>query len=107
MTRMSPWKVTTDKKLLRRIGKLLEELGELQAVAARVIIQGIDEIDPSSGRVNRARLLDELADAQAQINCTMALLFPAREDNRHFLHRVLRKEENMQDWESQVEGEEQ
>lgn len=64
---MQKWTPTTDSLQLRRFGKLCEELGELQAVAARCIIQGIDEIDPSSGRPNRDRLEDEIADVQAQI----------------------------------------
>jgi hypothetical protein len=51
--KLSKWVPTTDPMTLRRMGKLTEELGELQSVAARVVIQGIDETDPSSGKVNR------------------------------------------------------
>lgn len=100
--RMSPWQVTTDPKLLRRMGKTIEEAGELVNVAGRVIIQGIDEIDPGTGKSNRARLLDELADMQAQIDCTCQLLFSSNEDSLYFHERLRRKKANMADWEAQV-----
>jgi hypothetical protein len=57
--------------MLRRMGKLIEELNELSVVAARCIIQGIDEVDPSSGKVNRLRLEHELADVMAQCKVTI------------------------------------
>src|SRR4051812_36842567 len=71
MTTMSKWVPTTNLMELRRLGKLGEELGELSNVASRCIIQGLDETDPGTGKVNRARLLDELADVAAQIDCTL------------------------------------
>lgn len=64
---MNPWHVTTDKLQLRRLGKSQEELGELQTVLARCIIQGIDEHDPATGISNRERLWKEIADVQAQL----------------------------------------
>ncbi len=67
---MSPWIVTTDPKSLRRLGKTIEEMGELIAVLGRVIIQGIDEVDPSSGDTNRLRLRKEMADVLAQVELT-------------------------------------
>lgn len=90
------WQVTTDRKLLRRMGKLCEELGELSAVAARVIIQGIDEVDPSSGKRNRQRLEEELADVQAQIGCTVATL---QLDQAHMGKRTAAKMQQMGEWE--------
>jgi NTP pyrophosphatase (non-canonical NTP hydrolase) len=71
MSDVSAWRVETISRRLRRFGKLSEELGELQAVVARCIIQGIDEVDPSSGDMNRKRLEDEIADVLAQIECTL------------------------------------
>lgn len=96
---MSKWEVTTDQKLLRRLGKLLEELGEASAVAARIIIQGVDEVDPGSRKVNRERLMDELADVQAQIGCTVLYLDL---DQDYMACRTARKIRNMAEWERLV-----
>ena len=43
-------------------------------MAARCIIQGIDEIDPGTGKVNRLRLEQELADVIAQCGVTAEAL---------------------------------
>lgn len=93
---INKWTPTTDLLTLRRMGKLVEELGELQSVAARVVIQGIDEIDPGSGKVNRARLQDELADVQAQIGCTV-LAFGL--DQEYIARRTAEKIRQMAEWE--------
>ena len=65
------WVPTTNLMMLRRMGKLQEELHELGEVAARCIIQGIDEIDPGTGKVNRDRLELESADVYAQLDETI------------------------------------
>jgi NTP pyrophosphatase (non-canonical NTP hydrolase) len=94
---VSKWIPTTDLMMLRRMGKLQEELAELANVAARCIIQGIDEVDPGTGRVNRARLTDELADVLAQCHVTILQLeldFPA------ISLRCSHKMENMWRWEA-------
>lgn len=62
-----PWEPEQNSLRLAVLGKLLEELGECSAVAARCIIQGLDEIDPFSQKINRHRLEDELADCTALI----------------------------------------
>lgn len=95
--KMNKWTPTTDLVTLRRMGKLTEELGELQAVAARVVIQGLDEVDPGTGKVNRQRLLDELADVQAQIGCTL-LAFDLDQD--YLARRVAEKIRQMREWEA-------
>lgn len=95
--RMAKWTPTTDPLTLRRMGKLGEELGEAQTVAARVIIQGIDEVDPGSGKVNRQRLMDELADVQAQIGCTV-LAFDL--DQHYMGRRTAEKMRQMAEWEA-------
>lgn len=69
--RVTKWIPTTDLMMLRRMGKTSEECSELIAVLARVIIQGIDETDPASGKTNRARLSEEIADVYAQLKCTI------------------------------------
>lgn len=96
-TKMNKWTPTTDLLTLRRMGKLGEELGEAQSVAARVIIQGIDEVDPGSGKVNRQRLMDELADVQAQIGCTV-LAFGLDQD--YMGRRTAEKMRQMAEWEA-------
>jgi NTP pyrophosphatase (non-canonical NTP hydrolase) len=68
---MQKWIPIKNELHLRRFGKLGEELGELQAVVSRCIIQGIDEVDPSTGTINRIRLHDEISDVLAQIHCTI------------------------------------
>lgn len=97
MTRITKWTPTTDLLTLRRAGKLAEELGELQAVAARVIIQGIDETDPGTGKTNRQRLMEELADVQAQIGCTV-LAFDLDQD--YMARRTADKMQQMAQWEA-------
>jgi NTP pyrophosphatase (non-canonical NTP hydrolase) len=97
MTRMSKWIPTTNLMELRRLGKLGEELGELSNVASRCIIQGLDETDPGSGKVNRQRLQDELADVQAQIGCTV-LAFGLDQD--YMARRTAEKMRQMAEWEA-------
>lgn len=100
---LTAWYVEVDAARLRRLGKTLEELGELQAVVARCIIQGIDEIDPSSGKVNRKRLEEEIADVYAQLS----LLVEYFDLNSEFIHfRCLDKIDQMQTWDSLVAQEE-
>jgi NTP pyrophosphatase (non-canonical NTP hydrolase) len=60
-----PWTPITDSRQLRYLGKLLEELGELTAAVSRCIIQGIDEKEPVTGKLNRTWLEEELADVEA------------------------------------------
>jgi len=97
---LTKWTPTTDLMMLRRMGKLGEELGELQAVAARCIIQGIEEVDPGTGVLNRERLWKELADVQAQIGCTvLALGLPQDAMAR----RTAEKMRKMGEWEAMFE----
>lgn len=95
--RMNKWTPTTNLMMLRRMGKLLEELGELSSVASRCIIQGIDEVDPGSGKVNRDRLTEEIADVYAQLNVTIEKLNLNKD---LILGRVARKEGQMAEWEA-------
>lgn len=94
---MSKWTPTTDLMMLRRMGKLNEELAELSCVAARCIIQGIDETDPSSGKVNRQRLEDEIADVIAQCEVTINSL---KLNGAYICERVELKKSLMQEWEA-------
>lgn len=62
---LNPWHPMTDVVDLKHLGKLAEETGELGAAVARCIIQGIDEVEPTTGKVNRDWLEDEIADVAA------------------------------------------
>lgn len=62
---INPWEPITDRGALKRLGKLGEELGELTAATSRTIIQGLDEVDPKSGKPNRQWLTEEIADVIA------------------------------------------
>lgn len=97
---LQPWHVETDSQRLRRFGKTLEELGELQAVVARCIIQGVDEIDPSSGKVNRKRLEEEIADVHAQL---FLLRRTFNLDDEFIGQRSVDKMDQMHTWERLVE----
>ena len=52
---------------LKHLGKLVEELCECTAAVSRCIIQGIDESEPVTGKLNREWLEDECADVLANI----------------------------------------
>jgi NTP pyrophosphatase (non-canonical NTP hydrolase) len=95
--KLTKWTPTTDLAMLRRMGKLAEELGELTNVAARCIIQGIDEIDPGTGKVNRERLENEIADVQAQCIVTIQALGL---DYPRIVDRCIEKQRQMGEWEA-------
>lgn len=94
--KLSKWVPTTNLLHLRRFGKLGEELSELGAVTNRCIIQGIDEIDPSTQKTNRLRLQEEIADVLAQSCCTIDDL---ELDKKFINSRVRDKIEQMAEWE--------
>jgi NTP pyrophosphatase (non-canonical NTP hydrolase) len=64
----NPWSPTTNPLDLAHLGKLAEECNELGAAIARCIIQGIDEREPVTGKLNREWLEDEVADVRAGLD---------------------------------------
>lgn len=62
---LNPWMPERDPIRLALLGKLGEELGECSSAALRCIIQGIDEREPVTGKLNREWLEDEIADVLA------------------------------------------
>jgi hypothetical protein len=66
----NPWHPMTDAVDLKHLGKLGEELNECGSAVSRCIIQGIDEAEPVTGKINRTWLEDEIADvmANAELN---------------------------------------
>ena len=94
-TVINPWNVETSPLRKRHLGKTLEELGELTAVVARCMIQGIDEVDPSSGKLNRLRLEEEIADVYAQLDMLEDLF----DLDRIFISdRIVVKQGHMDKW---------
>lgn len=94
---MNKWELAEDPTLRRRMGKTGEELAELAAVVNRIQIQGLDAVDPGSGKTNRQRLQEEMADVYAQLDTNLAVLGldgPAISD------RVMEKQRQMHEWES-------
>lgn len=65
---MNPWRPISNPFHIRRLGKLQEELAELQKIVARCLIQGLDGVDPETGEPNLQALWKEAADVQAQID---------------------------------------
>jgi len=61
------WKPITNQADLAILGKLIEELSECSSVAARCIIQGIDETNPETSQTNAKRLKNEIADVLAMV----------------------------------------
>ena len=93
---MNAWQVEADKSIIRRLGKLCEELNECGSAASRAIIQGVDSVSPDTGKTNRQWLLEELADVQAQIGCTLLHLGL---DQDFLARRVAHKMKQMDEWE--------
>lgn len=62
---VSNWEPITDPYQLALLGKLGEEMSECAAAIFRCIIQGTDEKESTTGKVNRDWLTEELADVDA------------------------------------------
>lgn len=63
----SPWTPESDPMRLKVLGKAAEEVNELGSALARCIIQGIDQQEPVTKKLNSVWLEDEIADVEAQI----------------------------------------
>lgn len=86
----------------RRVGKTGEELAELSVVLNRIQIQGIDGVDPGTGKTNRWRLHEEIADVVAQLNVNIRVF----DMDRTFLkNRIKEKEGLMEEWENLYKSE--
>lgn len=91
----SRWIPEQNLKRLAVLGKLIEELCEAGARAARCIIQGIDESDPKTRQINREALQEEIADviALAHVNIKFFDL-----DKDAIMRRAVEKEEHKEAW---------
>lgn len=94
-TPVSDWQPITDIVLLAALGKMIEELGELVNIAGRMIIQGVDGVDPASGKINIDKMADEIADAAATSHLVVELL---KLDVNAMKVRSIRKIEYKRPW---------
>lgn len=65
--RPDDWRPEQDETVVKHLGKLGEECCELGARLFRAVIQGVDGIDPVTGRTNRDEIADEIADVEALV----------------------------------------
>lgn len=91
----NPWHPMSEPVAVKHLGKLAEELSELGAAVARCLIQGIDEAEPVTGKINRRWLEEELADVIANIDLVTEYfgLDP-------MLARQMRKKQHLRQWHS-------
>lgn len=97
---MNKWIPEANPMILRRVGKTGEELAELGKVCSRIVIQGVDGVDPETGLSNRTALTKEIADVLAQCEVTIRAL------NLDVLGISLRQAEKvrqMAEWEAMFE----
>lgn len=80
------WRREPSERRNAVIGKLSEESSELAGRCARAMIQGLDALDPDTGRSNLAHLQDEIADVQAMTQLAIEFL---RLDTA-YLHTAIR-----------------
>jgi NTP pyrophosphatase (non-canonical NTP hydrolase) len=93
--KLNPWHPITDPILLKTLGKLVEELGELQAALARCIIQGVNECEPETRKPNIQWLSEELADVRANIELVEELF---ELDMGFIVTRTLKKKVRLKEW---------
>jgi phosphoribosyl-ATP pyrophosphohydrolase len=95
----NPWHPMKMPRDLKTVGKLGEEAGELAAACCRCVIQGIDECEPVTGKLNRDWLAEEIADVLVNARL-VAEHFGL--DNDRILARIERKEGQLRGWHSEA-----
>lgn len=101
MRAANPWQPMTRPIDLKHLGKLAEELNEAGAAVSRCIIQGIDEVEPVTGKVNRRWLEDEIADVYANLKLVIDHFDL---NTAHIRTRQARKQEHLKSWHSMLDG---
>jgi NTP pyrophosphatase (non-canonical NTP hydrolase) len=91
----NPWHPMTDPVAVKHLGKLSEEAGELCSAISRCIIQGIDEREPTTGKLNREWLEDEIADVLASVKLNISNF---KLDEDRVRQRMSRKMQHLQQW---------
>lgn len=90
-----PWHPMSDPVDLKHLGKLSEELNECGAAVARCIIQGINEAEPVTGKINKKWLEDEIADCYANFALVIDRF---KLDTASMSERVLKKKKHLKAW---------
>lgn len=91
----NPWHPISDPFDLKHLGKLGEEANELGAAVSRCIIQGVDEAEPVTGKINREWLEDEIADVRANSDLVIKRF---RLDEERIAARAEKKKRFLQGW---------
>lgn len=91
----NPWHPISNAVDLKHLGKLGEELNEAGSAVSRCIIQGVDEKEPVTGKINREWLEDELADVLANISLVCARF---QLDTVRMEKRAQRKKLHLRQW---------
>lgn len=99
MTSINPWFPEPDPVLHQALGKLLEEVNELGAIAARCLIQGYHEEEPVTHKLNRIALREEMADVEA----AMAWLREIIGEPSGLSPRHVRKLKGFHEWQKMIE----
>lgn len=99
---LNPWRPMSKPIDLKHLGKLGEELNEAACAVSRCIIQGIDEREPITKKLNREWLEDEIADVLANIELVQEHF---KLSEVRIYERIKRKKEHLRGWHSMLEGE--
>jgi NTP pyrophosphatase (non-canonical NTP hydrolase) len=91
----SPWIPMKEPIDLKHLGKFAEELAECSAAVSRCIIQGIDEREPITGKLNRAWLEEEIADVLANMKLVVTHF---KLDEAAILMREHKKKSHLKQW---------
>ncbi len=94
---LTMWHTEKSPLILRRVGKTGEEAAELLKVTNRIVLQGLDGVDPASGKTNVQALTEEIADVMAQFDVCIDCLGL---DGDAIRRRVRVKVELMREWEA-------
>lgn len=95
-----PWKPITNQLDLAHLGKLGEECGELTAVNERCKIQGLDGLNPETGKPNRRWLEEEIADVLA---CLDRVVERFNLDKEFIMQREAKKIALLREWHGVLE----
>lgn len=104
--RITLWLPEPETVTRQAAGKLAEELNECGAIASRILIQGIAEADPKSGKPNRAALLEELADVEAATLWLRQIINLTDEEVAASVDRMNRKVAGFKKWQRMLEAHE-
>ena len=101
MADITLWLPESDTVTHQAIGKCAEEASELAGICARILIQGLDGVDPKSGVPNRQALAEELADMEAAIGWLFDHL---KLDVEQHNARATRKHSGFAEWQQMLEA---